>query len=62
MRLATIRTGGTTTAIRLDGDEAVELDAPDVGAVLHWESWRDRAAALPEGDASRWPASTTPRW
>ena len=45
MRLATIRTGGTTTAVRLEGDEAVQLDAPDVGAVLHWDGWRDRAGA-----------------
>jgi acylpyruvate hydrolase len=45
MRLATIRTGGSTTAVRLDGDEAVELDAADVGAVLHWDGWRDRAAS-----------------
>jgi acylpyruvate hydrolase len=45
MRLATIRAGGTTSAVRLEGDEAVQLDAPDVGAVLHWDDWRDRAAA-----------------
>jgi acylpyruvate hydrolase len=45
MKLATIRTGGTTAAVRLDGDEAVVLDAPDVGAVLHWDGWPDRAAA-----------------
>jgi acylpyruvate hydrolase len=45
MKLATIRTGGTTAAVRLDGDEAVVLDAPDVGAVLHWDGWPDRAAS-----------------
>ncbi len=45
MRLATIRTGGTTSAVRLEGDEAVQLDAPDVGAVLRWDGWRDRAGA-----------------
>jgi acylpyruvate hydrolase len=43
MRLATIRNGGTTMAVRLDGEEAVALDAPDVGAVLHWDGWRQRA-------------------
>lgn len=34
MRLATVRTGGTTRAARLDGDRLVLLDAPDVGALL----------------------------
>jgi acylpyruvate hydrolase len=45
MRLATIRDGGTTRAVRLDGEEAVALDAPDVGEVLHWDGWRQRAEA-----------------
>ena len=36
MRLATIRTGNTTTAARLiDDTRAVTLNAPDVGALLH---------------------------
>lgn len=42
MRLATIRVDGTTRAVRLDGDVAIELDAADVGAVLGrdgWEEW-----------------------
>jgi acylpyruvate hydrolase len=42
MRLATIRVDGATRAVRLDGDVAVELNAPDVGAVLErdgWEQW-----------------------
>jgi acylpyruvate hydrolase len=34
MRLVTIRTPGGTRAARVDGDRVVELDAPDVGAVL----------------------------
>lgn len=36
MRFATIRTdgGASTHAVRIDGDHAVELDAPDVGALL----------------------------
>jgi len=34
VRLATVRTGGGTAAARIDGDVAVELDAPDVGALL----------------------------
>ncbi len=43
MRLATIRQAGGTRAVRIDGDEAVELDAPDVGAVLRREDWRSWA-------------------
>ena len=34
MRYATIRTGGTTRAARLDGDVLVPLDAADVAEVL----------------------------
>jgi acylpyruvate hydrolase len=61
MRLATIRTGGTTTAVRLEGDEAVELDAADVGAVLQWDGWRARTADAAAGRRIPSPASTTPR-
>ena len=36
MRFATVRVDGdaSTRAVRIDGDRAVELDAPDVGALL----------------------------
>lgn len=34
MRLATVLDGDVTRAARLDGDDAVVLDAPDVGALL----------------------------
>ena len=34
MKLATIRVGGATAAVRLDGDVLVELGVPDVGAFL----------------------------
>src|SRR5438067_1805686 len=34
MRHVTVRTSGGTRAARLDGDQVVELDAPDVAAVL----------------------------
>jgi acylpyruvate hydrolase len=65
MRLATIRTDGTTSAVRLEGDEAVQLDAPDVGAVLHWDRWRDRAVAtggrrIPADDLDYAPLVTRP--
>jgi acylpyruvate hydrolase len=45
MRLATIRDGGRTVAVRADGDEAVELPATDVREVLDREGWQDWAAA-----------------
>jgi acylpyruvate hydrolase len=40
MRLATIRTGGATAAVRIDGDEAVELGVADVGELLTVPGWR----------------------
>jgi acylpyruvate hydrolase len=45
MRLATIRDGGRTLAVRADGDEAVELPAADMREVLDREGWQDWAAA-----------------
>jgi acylpyruvate hydrolase len=44
MKLATIRRGGGTAAVRVDGDEAVELAAADVREVLEQDGWHDRAA------------------
>ena len=51
MRLATIRLDGTTRAARLEGDDLVLLDAPDVGALL-----RGRGDATAGGDTV--PAAT----
>ncbi|MGH9030640.1 MAG: fumarylacetoacetate hydrolase family protein [Acidimicrobiia bacterium] len=45
MRLATIRTGVATTAVRIDGTDAVELGVADVGALLENPDWEQRAAA-----------------
>ncbi|GAA2966364.1 MULTISPECIES: fumarylacetoacetate hydrolase family protein [Streptomycetaceae] len=45
MKLATLRTGGTTKAVRLDGDLLVDLGVPDVGALLGQDDWAERAAA-----------------
>ena len=44
MRLATIRDGGTTRAVRADGDVAVDLGAADVAEVLRWPDWQARCA------------------
>ncbi|KMS69964.1 2-hydroxyhepta-2,4-diene-1,7-dioate isomerase [Streptomyces viridochromogenes] len=44
MRLATIRTPEGTRAVRIEGDAAVELGHPDVGALLSRPGWRAEAA------------------
>ncbi|HEX2381341.1 MAG TPA: fumarylacetoacetate hydrolase family protein [Acidimicrobiales bacterium] len=45
MKLATIRDGSRTLAVRIDGDEAIELGAADVGAVLRRDGWQSWAAS-----------------
>jgi acylpyruvate hydrolase len=45
MRLVTIRTANGTRAARVDGGRVVELDAPDVGALLARPDWAEFAAA-----------------
>ncbi|MFC9502799.1 fumarylacetoacetate hydrolase family protein [Streptomyces sp. NPDC057002] len=44
MKLATIRTGTGTAAVRVDETEAVETGHPDVGALLADDGWRELAA------------------
>lgn len=44
MKLATIRTRGTTAAVRIDDDYAVEIGDLDVGTLLAHPDWRTRAA------------------
>ncbi|MFI6299986.1 fumarylacetoacetate hydrolase family protein [Nonomuraea sp. NPDC050790] len=51
MRLATIREGDTTRAVRLDGDHYVDLGVADVGELLRRPGWR--AAAASPGPARR---------
>ncbi|MDP4508220.1 fumarylacetoacetate hydrolase family protein [Nonomuraea turcica] len=55
MRLATLRLPRRTTAARIDDDHAVEIGAPDVGALLTDPQWREIAAAA---DGPRHPLST----
>jgi acylpyruvate hydrolase len=55
MRLATIRHEGTTVAVRIDGDDAVEVGAPDVGAVLRDADWLRTAASA---DGRRHPVGS----
>ena len=55
MKLATIRiTGGATRAVRVDDDVAVDLEAPDLGALLLDPSWRARAERRDRA-AATWP-------
>jgi acylpyruvate hydrolase len=49
MRLVTIRTAGGTRAGRLDGDQIIELDATDVGALLAGGEAAMRSAASADG-------------
>ena len=53
MRLATVRTDSGTRAVRVEGDEHVDLGVPDVGALLAAPDWPDRAGA----DGPRSPAA-----
>jgi acylpyruvate hydrolase len=52
VKLATIRSDGGTMAVRIDGDEAVELRTVDVGALLGEDDWRATASAA---DGARRP-------
>lgn len=45
MKLATLRLPRRTAAARIDGDHAVEIGRPDVGALLADPEWREVAAA-----------------
>ena len=57
MRLATIRTGGDTRAVRIDGGRAIETGAPDVGALLADGDWRTKAAACSPYASTSIPAN-----
>lgn len=52
MRLATIRTGEGTRAVRLDGDVLVDVGAPDIGALLGHAGWAEQARAAAAGPAA----------
>ncbi len=57
MKLATLRTGGTTRAVGLDGDVLVDLGAPDLGTLLAQGDWAERAAAARQTGATSYPAA-----
>ena len=45
MKLATVRTAGGTTAVRVEGAQGVPLDAADIGTLLTRPNWRERAGS-----------------
>jgi len=49
MRLATIRLDGATRAVRLEGDQLIDLGYDDLGQVLAQSSWQQLAAKTPAG-------------
>lgn len=53
MKLATLRIGGTTRAVKVDGDTLVDLGCADLGAFLTRDDWRVAARAA---DGQRYPA------
>ncbi len=52
MRLATVRRDGRTAAVRLEGNEWVELGPPDVGQLLRLPDWPEVAR---RAQGPRWP-------
>ena len=56
MKLATIRTGGTTRAVKVDGDVLIDLGAADVGDLLGHDDWPERARAATTATAAAYPA------
>jgi acylpyruvate hydrolase len=55
MKLATLRVGGSTRAVRLDGDRLVDLGAADLGELLSSGDWAAKAAAVDAGAATTYP-------
>lgn len=56
MKLATIRVGGTTRAVRADGDLLTALGAADLGELLADAGWQRKAAAASSA-ARTYPAA-----
>ena len=57
MRLATIRDGHGTRAVRVDGDQLVDLGVADVGALLRLDGWPDIAARAGSAAGTTRPAA-----
>lgn len=57
MKLATIRTGGATRAVKADGDVLIDLGAADVVDLLGHDHWPERARAATTATAAAYPAA-----
>jgi 2-keto-4-pentenoate hydratase/2-oxohepta-3-ene-1,7-dioic acid hydratase in catechol pathway len=57
VRLATIRTEGTTRAVRVDGDTLVDLGAADLGELLGHNGWAERARVAAAAGTTSYPAA-----
>jgi 2-keto-4-pentenoate hydratase/2-oxohepta-3-ene-1,7-dioic acid hydratase in catechol pathway len=57
VRLATIRTGGTSRAVKVEGETLIDLGAADVGELLANPEWPGRAAAATGTSAPTYPAA-----
>lgn len=55
MKLATLRTGTATRAVRLDGDVLIDLGVPDVGTLLRRDGWAEHAAAATAENSGTYP-------
>lgn len=60
MRLATVRTPDGTRAVRLDGDQHVDLGFSDVGTLLAQQNWERRAAEVDGATSSAADADFAP--
>jgi 2-keto-4-pentenoate hydratase/2-oxohepta-3-ene-1,7-dioic acid hydratase in catechol pathway len=57
VKLATIRTGGTTRAVKADGDVLIDLASADVGDLLGHDDWLEMARAATTATALAYPAA-----
>lgn len=55
MKLATLRVGDGTRAVRLDGATLVDLGYADLGLLLAEEDWQSVAARVPADGAAAYP-------
>jgi acylpyruvate hydrolase len=56
MKLATIRTGSTTRAVKADRDILIDLGASDVGHLLSHDDWPERVRAATAATVAAYPA------
>ncbi|MGW7540450.1 fumarylacetoacetate hydrolase family protein [Streptomyces sp. NPDC054770] len=57
MKLATLRTDGTTRAVRLDGDVLIDLGDSDLGTFLARPDWHERAHSATAAGTTTYPVA-----